>query len=50
MFTKRQVTIGNKGEGWVEVSDGVREGEQVVTEGSFTLKSELLRDALAGEE
>lgn len=50
MFTKRKVTIGNKGEGWVEVSDGVREGEQVVTEGSFTLKSELLRDALAGEE
>jgi cobalt-zinc-cadmium efflux system membrane fusion protein len=50
VFTKRKVTIGNRGEGWVEVSDGVREGEQVVTEGIFTLKSELLKDALAGEE
>jgi cobalt-zinc-cadmium efflux system membrane fusion protein len=50
VFSKRKVIIGNKGEGWVEISEGVREGEQVVTEGSFTLKSELLRDALAGEE
>jgi multidrug efflux pump subunit AcrA (membrane-fusion protein) len=29
--------------GQVEVKSGVKEGEQVVTEGSFTLKSELLK-------
>lgn len=50
VFRKRPVTLGKKGEGWVEVREGLQEGEQVVTVGSFTLKSELLKASLAGEE
>ncbi len=50
IFRKRPVTLGKKEGGWVEVREGLKEGEQVVTEGSFTLKSELLKASLAGEE
>lgn len=50
VFTRRQVTLGRQGDGWVEVREGLQEGELVVTEGSFTLKSELLKATLAGEE
>ncbi|MBI3797075.1 MAG: efflux RND transporter periplasmic adaptor subunit [Deltaproteobacteria bacterium] len=50
MFSKRRVVLGKKGDGWVEIREGMQEGEQVVTEGSFTLKSELLKASLAGEE
>lgn len=50
VFRKRPVTLGKKGEDWVEVREGLQEGEQVVTVGSFTLKSELLKASLAGEE
>ncbi len=50
VFRKREVVLGKQGNSWVEVRAGVQEGEQVVTEGSFTLKSELLKATLAGEE
>jgi len=49
-FTKREVVLGEQGDGWGEVREGVEEGERVVTDGSFTLKSELLKATLAGEE
>ena len=49
-YTKRAVVLGKTGDGWVEVREGVQEGKQVVTDGSFTLKSELLKATLAGEE
>jgi cobalt-zinc-cadmium efflux system membrane fusion protein len=42
-FSKREVELGRQLGGNTEVRSGLREGEQVVTEGSFTLKSELLK-------
>jgi len=50
LFHKRPVTLGRKGQDWVEIREGVQEGEQVVTAGSFTLKSELFKATLTGEE
>jgi multidrug efflux pump subunit AcrA (membrane-fusion protein) len=48
-FEKRTVKVGLEEEGQVQVLEGIRAGERVVTEGSFTLKSELLKGEL-GEE
>ena len=48
-FEKRVVTLGMEQRGRVQVLDGVKAGEQIVTEGSFILKSELLKGEL-GEE
>ena len=42
-FSKREVEIGRQFGGNTEVTSGLKEGEQVVMEGSFTLKSELLK-------
>lgn len=47
VFSPTFVTLGTKTQGKVEVRDGVREGDQVVVSGAFTLKSELLRGRLA---
>ncbi len=41
------VTTGARARGKVEVRDGLVEGDQVVTSGAFTLKSELLRGQLS---
>lgn len=49
-FERRNVRLGASSNGWVEVTSGVREGEPVVTEGSFHLKSALLRERIRGEE
>ena len=48
-FTKRTVKVGRESNGQVEILDGLKEGERVVTKGSFILKSELLKGEL-GEE
>jgi multidrug efflux pump subunit AcrA (membrane-fusion protein) len=48
-FEKRVVKTGMEQRGRVAVLDGVKQGEQVVTEGSFILKSEMLKSEL-GEE
>ena len=48
-FEKRVVKIGHEQGGRVQVLDGIKAGEKVVTEGSFTLKSEMLKSEL-GEE
>jgi len=48
-FEKRAVKTGLEQGGRVQVLDGVKEGERVVTDGSFILKSELLKGEL-GEE
>lgn len=48
-FEKRVVRVGKEQEGRVQVLSGVKVGEKVVTEGSFTLKSEMLKGEL-GEE
>jgi cobalt-zinc-cadmium efflux system membrane fusion protein len=44
-FTQREVTVGAETDGWVEVSSGLKEGETVASDGSFLLKSELLKSA-----
>lgn len=49
-FERRNVQLGASSDGWVEVTSGVRQGEPVVTEGSFHLKSALLRERIGGEE
>lgn len=48
-FEKRIVKLGQEQEGRVQILDGLKPGEKVVTEGSFTLKSEMLKGEL-GEE
>lgn len=46
----RQVTLGTRASGWAEVKQGLKAGEVVVTEGSFALKSHLLRGQIGSEE
>lgn len=41
-FRRVDIQSGLKTEDWVEVQNGLSEGEQVVEDGAFTLKSELL--------
>jgi len=48
-FEKRVITTGMEQHGRMQVLTGLKEGERVVTEGSFILKSELLKGEL-GEE
>ncbi len=48
-FEKRVVKLGLERRGRVQITDGLKEGDKVVTEGSFILKSELLKGEL-GEE
>jgi len=43
------VKVGLEQHGRVQIVEGIKEGERVVTEGSFILKSELLKGEL-GEE
>lgn len=48
-FEKRVVKLGLEQSGRVQILDGVKAGENVVTDGSFILKSEILKGQL-GEE
>ncbi len=41
-FKRVDVTTGRASDDWVEVTDGLSQGELVVTNGAFLLKSELL--------
>jgi Cu(I)/Ag(I) efflux system membrane fusion protein len=46
-FEPRPVKIGRRGEGYVEVTDGIRPGEEVVTSANFLIDAESnLRAAL----
>lgn len=49
-FQRREVQLGAQSDGWVEVKSGVKAGEAVVTQGSFYVKSALLREQIGGEE
>ncbi|OGG55274.1 MAG: hypothetical protein A3F84_11110 [Candidatus Handelsmanbacteria bacterium RIFCSPLOWO2_12_FULL_64_10] len=49
-FERRDVVAGEEVGGEVEVVSGLKEGEEVVAEGSFVLKSELLKDQMEGHE
>jgi cobalt-zinc-cadmium efflux system membrane fusion protein len=48
-FEKRVVQVGERGDDWVEVVSGLSEGEKVISQGAFYLKSMLLREQIGGE-
>ena len=47
-FAKRDLELGREFGSSVEVKSGLNEGEHVVVEGAFTLKSELLKERIEG--
>jgi multidrug efflux pump subunit AcrA (membrane-fusion protein) len=48
-FEPRDVKLGHRGGGYVEVRDGLNEGEQVVTSANFLIDAESnLKSALKG--
>lgn len=49
-FELHEVTLGRAAPGKVEILAGLREGEPVVTEGVFTLKSVVLKGSFAEDE
>ena len=49
-FEKRTVRTGERIGDWIEIVEGLRPGQSVVTNGGFYLKSALLKDQLGGEE
>jgi cobalt-zinc-cadmium efflux system membrane fusion protein len=49
-FAVRELHVGRAFGTFLEVTSGLQPGEEVVTAGGFTLKSELLRDTLAEED
>jgi cobalt-zinc-cadmium efflux system membrane fusion protein len=49
-FELHDVVTGEASIGMVEIVSGLREGEDVVVEGAFTLKSAVLRSTLSEEE
>ncbi|MBL8075341.1 MAG: hypothetical protein JNL29_13320, partial [Nitrospira sp.] len=46
-FEWLDVTIGESSNEYVEVKAGLKEGDEVVTEGSYALKSEALRGQMS---
>jgi RND family efflux transporter MFP subunit len=48
-YTLREVTAGRSFSGHTEIRSGLKPGEAVVSAGSFTLKSELLKSGMEGE-
>ena len=49
-FELHEVELGRAATGKVEVVSGLREGERVVDQGVFTLKSAVLKSTFAEEE
>jgi cobalt-zinc-cadmium efflux system membrane fusion protein len=49
-YELHEVSLGESNLGRIRVLSGLREGEAVVVDGVFTLKSSVLRDSLAEEE
>jgi len=49
-YETHEVTVGDAAAGRVRILAGLREGEQVVVDGAFTVKSVLLRGTIAGED
>ncbi|HHT9119869.1 MAG TPA: efflux RND transporter periplasmic adaptor subunit [Candidatus Hypogeohydataceae bacterium YC41] len=49
-FEARQVETGKEQEGFTAVLSGLKEGEEMVTKGSFYLKSEMLKETIEATE
>jgi multidrug efflux pump subunit AcrA (membrane-fusion protein) len=49
-FLRRDVRTGRTFEGFVEILEGLREGDRVVTDGSFEIKAEMLKGTLEGNK
>jgi RND family efflux transporter MFP subunit len=49
-FTRRDIRTGRAVEGFIEVLEGLKEGDRVVTNGSFDVKAEMLKGTLEGEK
>ncbi len=49
-FLKRGVQVGQRDDQYAEITSGLKAGEKVVANGSFYLKSALLRELIGGEE
>jgi RND family efflux transporter MFP subunit len=49
-FVKRYVEIGKETQERIEISGGLKEGERVVINGAFTLKSEMLKESFGEGE
>jgi len=45
-FVRRPVAPGRSFDGWVEITQGLRGGETVVTRGAFLFKSDVLRSKM----
>jgi len=45
-FESREVTIGQASGDYIQVVAGLTSGDEVVTQGSYALKSELLREQM----
>jgi cobalt-zinc-cadmium efflux system membrane fusion protein len=43
-FERRKVALGTQTDGWTEVRSGLKEGEKIVAQGAFMLKSQLKKD------
>lgn len=50
LFVRRTVSLGQAVNGDVEVTDGIKEGERIVANGSFLLKSELSKEVFGEGE
>lgn len=48
-YDPRPVRVGRSAGGATEIAEGVAAGEVVVTDGSYVLKSELMKDGLVGD-
>ena len=46
-YEPRPVTVGSKGNGYVEITQGLKSGEAYVAEGSFIIKSDILKSTAA---
>ena len=49
-FERRDIVIGSTSNNLIEVKEGIKEGEKIVSSGVFYLKSELKKDELGEDE
>jgi cobalt-zinc-cadmium efflux system membrane fusion protein len=49
-FERRKITVGQTAGGVIEILDGIRAGDEVVGDGSFYMKTALLRERIGGGE